>query len=188
MRLRLLSHKPLHGGRNPSKDAESKMSSTKNVKILTWIQLCTVVVVVLTAWLYIRPQRLASAATGGIIDGILFSPDNPSVLIDGQVLKVGDTIYGVEIVEIGRRIVTFEKNGKRWEQRVRERPNRAWEQSDASPISDANDVPVPVAQMENLPASKRAVPQANPSPISTSAPPMPHTCSRMPTENTGLWV
>jgi len=171
MRLRLLSHKPLHGGRNPSKDAESKMSSTKNVKILTWIQLCTVVVVVLTAWLYIRPQRLASAATGGIIDGILFSPDNPSVLIDGQVLKVGDTIYGVEIVEISRRIVTFEKNNKRWEQRVCERPNRAWDEPDPTK-SDANDLSSRTTSPKGPAAFRQTGPQVNPSPILTSARPM----------------
>ncbi|MBN2269537.1 MAG: hypothetical protein JXN61_02925 [Sedimentisphaerales bacterium] len=115
------------------------MSSTKNVKMLTWLQFCTVAIVVLAAWLYVRPQQLTSAATGGIIDGILFSPDSPSVLIDGQVLKVGDTIYGVEVVAIGRRIVTFERNNKRWEQRVQERPNPAWDEPDPTE-SDANDV------------------------------------------------
>ena len=108
------------------------MSSTKNVKMLTWLQLCTVVLVIFTVWFYVRPQQQVSAATGGIIDGILFCPDNPSVLIDGQVLKVGDTIYGVEIVAIDRRIVTFEKNNKRWEQRVQQRPNPAWDEPDSA--------------------------------------------------------
>jgi len=146
------------------------MSSTKNVKILTWLQLCTVVVVVLVAWFYVRPQQSASAATGGIIDGILFSPDNPSVLIDGQVLKVGDTIYGVEVVEIGRRIVTFEKNNKRWEQRVRERPNRAWDEPDPTE-SDASDLSTGATSPKCPAASKQTGPQVNRSPISTSPPP-----------------
>ena len=131
MRLRMPAHEPTHGGRNPSKNAESNMTSTKNVKMLTLLQLCTVVVVVLTVWFYVRPQQPASAATCGIVDGILFSPDAPSVLIDGQVLNVGDTIYGVEVVAIDRRIVTFEKDSKRWQQRVRERANTAWEEPDA---------------------------------------------------------
>jgi len=73
-----------------------------------------------------------------MIDGILFSPDNPSALIDGQVLKIGDQIYGVEVVAIDRRIVTFEKDGKTWEQRVSERPNSAWDEQEP-PKSDAND-------------------------------------------------
>jgi len=74
-----------------------------------------------------------------MVDGILFSADDPSALIDGQVLKRGDQIYGVEVVEIDRRIVTFEKSGKTWEQRVCERPNLAWD--DPNPTeSDANDV------------------------------------------------
>ena len=75
-----------------------------------------------------------------MIDGILFSPDNPSALIDGQVLKRGDQIYGVEVVAIDRRIVTFEKGGKTWEQRVSERPNSAWDEEEP-PESDANDTP-----------------------------------------------
>ena len=182
------SHKPLHGGRNPSKDAESKMSSTKNVKILTWLQLCTVVVVILAAWFYVRPQQPASAATGGIIDGILFSRDNPSVLIDGQVLRAGDTIYGVEVVEIGKRIVTFEKNNKRWKQRVQERPNRAWDEPDPSE-SDANDLSTRAASPKGPAASKQTGPIVSNSLADFDVgPPMPYTCPWMPTENTGLSV
>lgn len=133
------------------------MSSTKNVKILTWLQLCTVAVIILVAWFYVRPQLPASAATGGIVDGILFSPDNPSVLIDGQVLRVGDTIYDVEVVEIGRRIITFEKNNKRWGQRVQERPNRAWDEPDPTE-SDANDLSTRAASPKDPPASKKGNP------------------------------
>ena len=106
------------------------MSSTKNVKILTLLQLCTVIAVVLTAWFYVRPLHLASAASCGMIDGILFSPDDPSVLIDGQVLKIGDQIYGVRVIGIDRSMVTFERNSKRWEQRIRQRPNIAWDEPD----------------------------------------------------------
>ena len=153
----MLSHESAHGDRNPSKNVEPKMSSTENVKILTWLQLCTVAVVILVAWFYVRPQQPAFAATGGIIDGILFSLDNPSALIDGQVLRVGDTIYGVELVEIGKRIVTFEKNGKRWQQRVRERPNRAWDEPEPTE-SDANDLSARAASPKDPAASKQANP------------------------------
>jgi hypothetical protein len=133
------------------------MSSTKNVKILTLLQLCTTIGVVLTAWFYVRPQHLASAASCGLIDGILFSPDDPSVLIDGQVLREGDTIYGAKVIEIGRRIVTFERNGKKWEQRVQQRPDPAWDEPDL-PSSNANDLPAPAASPKPPPPSEQAEP------------------------------
>ena len=115
------------------------MSTVKNVKILTWLEICTVVVVILVVRFYVSPLQLG-AATRGMIDGILFTPGTSSILLDGQVLKVGDEIYGVEVVEIDKRIVTFEKNGKRWEQRVRERPNPAWDEPDRCCEFDANDL------------------------------------------------
>lgn len=108
------------------------MKGAKKVKILTWLQFCAVIGIVLSAWFYIRPQHAASAASRGLIDGILFSRDEPSVLIDGQVLKEGDEIYGTQVVEISRRIVTFEKNGRQWEQRVQQRPHEAWDKSEKS--------------------------------------------------------
>ncbi|HLB74550.1 MAG TPA: hypothetical protein VJJ98_11060 [Sedimentisphaerales bacterium] len=114
------------------------MSIGRNVKILTWLQICTIAAVIFVVRFYVNPN-LSAGATRGMVDGILFSPDNPSALIDGQVLKIGDQIYGVEVVEISRRIVTFEKDGQTWEQRVCERPNSTWD--DPNPTeSDANDV------------------------------------------------
>ena len=56
--------------------------------------------------------------------------DDSSVLIDGQILKEGENIYGVTVNKIYSNKVEFEKEGKRWEQRVQERPNRGWEEAD----------------------------------------------------------
>jgi hypothetical protein len=117
---------------------ELNMSIGRNVKILTWLQICTIVAVIFVVRFSVNPN-LSAGATRGMVDGILFSPDNPSTLIDGQLLKIGDSIYGAEVVAIDRRIVTFEKSGKTWEQRVCERPNTAWDDPNA-PESDANDV------------------------------------------------
>lgn len=100
---------------------------------------------------------MASAASCGLIDGILFSPDDPSVLIDGQVLREGDTIYGAKVIEIGRRIVTFERNGKKWEQRVQQRPDPARDEPDL-PLSNANDLPAPAASPKPPPSSEQAEP------------------------------
>jgi hypothetical protein len=39
-------------------------------------------------------------------------------------------IYGATVVKIHRREVEFEKNGKGWKQRVRQRPNPAWTENE----------------------------------------------------------
>lgn len=100
--------------------------------MLTLLQLCMVIGIILLAWFYIRPQEAVLAVSRGRIDGILFSCDEPSVLIDGQVVKEGDEIYGTKVVEIDQNIVTFEKNGRQWRQRVRQRPDQAWDESEES--------------------------------------------------------
>ncbi len=115
------------------------MSIGRNVKILTWLQIGTITTVIFAIRIYVNPN-FSAGATRGMVDGILLSADNPSVLIDGQVLKIGESIYGVEVVAIDRRIVTFEKSGKTWEQRVSERPNSAWDEQ-KPPESDANNTP-----------------------------------------------
>ena len=111
------------------------MSTVKNVKMLTLLQLCTVAIVILLAWLRLNPQQ--AVATRGMVDGILFSPEKPSALVDGQILTVGDSMYGTEVVEITKQFVVFEKNHRKWQQRVRERPNLAWDEPDLPP--DANN-------------------------------------------------
>ena len=112
------------------------MITISNVKILTLLQICIIVVIILFAWLGFGPQQTVARGT---VDGILFTPGNPFVLVDGQVLQAGDVIYGVEIIEIGRRIVTFGKNGQSWEQRVRERPNCGWQEHNRRPETNTDN-------------------------------------------------
>ncbi len=102
------------------------MRTAYNVKVLTWLQLCAITIAILFAWFYVKPRR--TVASYGVVDGILYSREKPSALVDGQVLTVGDQIYGVKIVEISKSMVVFENGNIRWQQRVRERPNPAWEQ------------------------------------------------------------
>lgn len=136
------------------------MTSARNVKILTWLQLCTVVAIILAARFYIKPQQSVSAeAARGAVDGILHSPDSPSALVDGQVMRVGDTMYGVKVVRIGKGMVAFEKNGRRWEQRVRQRPDPAWDEPD--PHNDNTET-----------ASGSSTPAGMP-PLNTTAAPSP---------------
>jgi len=51
-----------------------------------------------------------------MVKGILYTVIDSSVMVDNQVLKEGDTIYGTKIVRIDPKKVEFEKNGKRWTQ------------------------------------------------------------------------
>lgn len=63
----------------------------------------------------------------GMVTGILYAMEESSAVIDKQVVRTGDTLHGVTIVSIEKFIVEFEKDGTRWKQRVREKPNPAWQ-------------------------------------------------------------
>ncbi len=53
-----------------------------------------------------------------IVKGILYSDDNPSAVIGSQIAGVGNSINGVTIIKINKESVEFEKDGKRWTQKV----------------------------------------------------------------------
>jgi hypothetical protein len=55
-----------------------------------------------------------------IVRDIVYSNDKPSAVIGSKIVYVGDVINGVTVVKIDRDSVEFEKNGDRWEQKVRE--------------------------------------------------------------------
>jgi len=115
------------------------MKGFGSVKILTWLQICTITIVILFVWLYQGPHLAgALGGTRGVIDGIIYSADSASVLIDGQILKEGESIYGVRVVDIDRRIVTFERAGQRWSQRVRERPSEYWDDPEQGTEAEAD--------------------------------------------------
>lgn len=57
--------------------------------------------------------------TGKIdIKGVLYSEENPSVIIGIEILHEGDKVSGATIVKINEDSVEFERNGKRWTQKV----------------------------------------------------------------------
>jgi len=62
----------------------------------------------------------------GVINGILFSEDNPVALINNELFHEGDVVDGVLVVQITPRRIQFKKDGKIWEQAVLEKPNSAW--------------------------------------------------------------
>ena len=106
------------------------MSTVRSVKILTLLQICTIAAVFVLAWLYFNPSHTAAC---GMVNGILLGTDRSLALIDGQVVKTGETIYGVRIVGIEKGKVYFEKNDREWVQRVHQRPDPAWDEPDKPP-------------------------------------------------------
>lgn len=52
------------------------------------------------------------------IKGILYSQENPSVIIGIEILHEGDKVSGATIVKINKDSVEFEMNGKKWTQKV----------------------------------------------------------------------
>ena len=63
----------------------------------------------------------------GVVTGILYSEDNPSAVVDKDIVRQGDSIHGVKVVKIHKEQVEFEKAGKRWVQKVKEEPKRELE-------------------------------------------------------------
>lgn len=53
------------------------------------------------------------------VKGILYSEENPSVIIGIEILHEGDIVSGATIVKINEDSVEFEMNGKEWTQKVR---------------------------------------------------------------------
>ncbi len=71
----------------------------------------------------IRPKP---EVTYGMVTGILYSADKPSVAVDRKIVHEGDKIRGVTVVKIFKDKVAFRKNGRYWVQRVRQQPETYW--------------------------------------------------------------
>jgi hypothetical protein len=54
------------------------------------------------------------------VRGIVYSSTSPSAIIANQIVYEGDVILGVKIIKIGKDFVAFEKDGKQWQQQVRQ--------------------------------------------------------------------
>jgi hypothetical protein len=54
------------------------------------------------------------------VNGILYSGDNPSAIIGGRIVHVGDIVLDATVVGITRDRVLFEKPGQKWGRRVQE--------------------------------------------------------------------
>lgn len=74
------------------------------------------------------PDTISSQNTKGVVTGILSSEDNPSAVINGEIVYEGSYIGDIKVVSISKEGAEFEKNGKRWKQQVSEPPNPAWQE------------------------------------------------------------
>ncbi len=68
-----------------------------------------------------KPQH-----TLGVVAGILYAEDSSTALIDGEILREGQFIHGVKLVSIHKDKVEFEKNNKKWDQKVQQRLETYW--------------------------------------------------------------
>lgn len=62
----------------------------------------------------------------GTVTAILYSNEDPCALINHNLVHEGDITNGVKVVKIYKCEVEFEKNGKRWTQKVLANPSPAW--------------------------------------------------------------
>ena len=67
----------------------------------------------------------------GVVRGVLYVAEDSSALIDDYIVKEGETIYGVKVVRIDRDAVEFSTYRKTWRQRVREKPDPAWNEDES---------------------------------------------------------
>ena len=67
-----------------------------------------------------------SPSTHGVVTGLLLSETTPMAVIDGKVISLGQSIYGVKVVKIQDVYVEFDKSGVRWRQTVAEPASANW--------------------------------------------------------------
>lgn len=62
----------------------------------------------------------------GWVNGILYSDEKPSVVLDKDIVYEDQTVHGVKVIKIHKDRVEFEKDGNRWEQKLKEEPKQFW--------------------------------------------------------------
>lgn len=66
-----------------------------------------------------RPGKSGQGGAGGLlITGIVFSKDDPMAVVNGEIVRPGDTVESARVLGIGKDFVVFETKDKRWKQMV----------------------------------------------------------------------
>lgn len=73
-----------------------------------------------------RSAKPVAPKAKGTVTAILYSSEDASFSIDGEVLRAGQSIRGVKVVQINQDSVEFEYAGTRWRQKVNEAPSTKW--------------------------------------------------------------
>ena len=98
------------------------MKISRNILVL--LVAAAAVLAVLICYNLLKSEKAAPAFSGvGVVTGIMYNEDNPSAIIDFQIVHEGETLHGVNILKIHRDKVEFEKDGTKWEQKVQEKPS-----------------------------------------------------------------
>ena len=110
-----------HGRDNGIWYSGDKVEMEESVKFKKW------------KWQWQRPALKENIVTTkpklthGVVGGILYEKDNPSAIIDGKILKEGETIHGVKVIKIYEDKAEFEKNSQRWMQKAGETADTFWQ-------------------------------------------------------------
>ena len=68
----------------------------------------------------------------GVVTGILYIPGDSSAIVEGIIVRQGDTINGAEVIGIEKFYVEFKKNGVQWKQKVRQKASTAGKDVESS--------------------------------------------------------
>jgi hypothetical protein len=74
----------------------------------------------------IQSVQSVSPTGHGIVTGILYNEGSPLTVIDGEIVRENQSIYGVKVVKINHDCVEFENSSVRWNQRVNEPSSDNW--------------------------------------------------------------
>ena len=66
------------------------------------------------------------APANGTVSGIVYSDDMASAVIGTKIVRQGEKIDDIKVVKINSEGVEFEKNGRRWTQKIGEAASSQW--------------------------------------------------------------
>jgi len=75
---------------------------------------------------YTDPRVIDVKPKVGVVTGVVYSPGDSCAVVDGSMVREGDSIGDISVVGIQDNGVAFSKAGVTWQQEVRDTPNNAW--------------------------------------------------------------
>ena len=75
------------------------------------------------------PKVVVEKPKVGVVNGVVYSSGGSCAVVDGAMVREGDVIGDIAVVEIQDSGVAFSKAGVSWQQEVNETPHKAWADS-----------------------------------------------------------